>query len=381
MLELKQGIFYVGVKDDIRGTYNNAYLIKGEKTALIDTVLFELSVEYIKNIEEIIPVQDIDYLICNHTEPDKSGAVGEILKLNPDITVIGTIAGIKNIKEIVNTEFKEQIAKNGAVIDLGNGKRVEFSILPNLNWPDTMVTYEKQTKVLFSCDIFSAYYDCDTGMDSNKHEAAMRCYYDDKLSQYSKFVKTAMNKLLQLDITDIYTGYGPIISDKITDVINKYLKWSDIVSSKEKTVVVFYASNYGYTKEMAEIVTNTIKDFVFEVKCYDYCKTDINTMISALNSADALAFGTPTLNRNAAKPMWELISNTDMVNMRNKPYFVFGSYGWGGEGLMLVHNQLEEMKLRPFSKPFGSILKLSDEKKTELLKYVKKFTESIKKEI
>ena len=169
MLELKNNIFYVGVKDptlrtfDIfmeteYGTTYNAYLVKGEKTALIETAHEKLLDSYISNIEEIMPVSEIDYLICNHTEPDHSGSVRKILELNPDIEVVGSIAAIRNLKEITNMTFKEHIAKDGAELDLGDGKVLKFCIVPNLHWPDTMVTYLESEKTLFSCDVFGAHY-------------------------------------------------------------------------------------------------------------------------------------------------------------------------------------------------------------------------------
>lgn len=381
MFELKDGIFYVGVKDEKLGAYNNAYLVKGEKTALIDTVSEELTEEYIKNIEEIIPLKDIDYLICNHTEPDKSGAVGRVLELNPDIAVVGTIAAVKNIKEIVNSGFNEQIAKNGAVIELG-GKSLGFCILPNLNWPDSMVTYERDSKTLFSCDIFSSYSCNDTvteKINEKIFELGLKLYFDEKLSPYCDFVRTAADKLSRLDIDCIFTGFGPVITDNVEYVIEKYTEWSSPKENKELTAAIFYASNYGYTREMAKTVYDTLKACGIRTECFDISNGDVEDVVENLNNADALVFGSPTVNRNAPKCMWDLISYIDMVNSRNKRYFVFGSYGWGGEAAMLIHKHLEEMKLRPFSKPFGAILKLSDEKKTELEKYTRNFAKSLKK--
>ena len=211
MLELKNNIFYVGVKDptlrtfDIfmeteYGTTYNAYLVKGEKTALIETAHEKLLDSYISNIEEIMPVSEIDYLICNHTEPDHSGSVKKILELNPDIEVVGSIAAIRNLKEITNMTFKEHIAKDGAELDLGDGKVLKFCIVPNLHWPDTMVTYLESEKTLFSCDVFGAHYCEDAVVDEDiiyydKYEKAMKVYYDCIVSPFNAFVVKALEKL------------------------------------------------------------------------------------------------------------------------------------------------------------------------------------------
>lgn len=127
---------------------------------------------------------------------------------------------------------------------------------------------------------------------------------------------------------------------------------------------------------MADVIEKTLKSCDFDVKEYDVAEIN-DEMITALHSADALVFGTPTINRNAVKPVWDIISSIDLVNMKNKPCFVFGSYGWGGEGIQLVHNHLELLKLKPFEKPFGCIFNPSDEKLAELEDYTKKFAETI----
>ena len=212
MLELKNNIFYVGVKDptlrtfDIfmkteYGTTYNAYLVKGEKTALIETAHEKLLDSYISNIEEIMPVSEIDYLICNHTEPDHSGSVKKILELNPDVEVVGSIAAIRNLKEITNMTFKEHIAKDGAELDLGDGKVLKFCIVPNLHWPDTMVTYLESEKTLFSCDVFGAHYCEDAVVDEDiiyydKYEKAMKVYYDCIVSPFNAFVVKALEKVV-----------------------------------------------------------------------------------------------------------------------------------------------------------------------------------------
>ena len=199
MLELKNNIFYVGVKDptlrtfDIfmkteYGTTYNAYLVKGEKTALIETAHEKLLDSYISNIEEIMPVSEIDYLICNH------------------------IAAIRNLKEITNMTFKEHIAKDGAELDLGDGKVLKFCIVPNLHWPDTMVTYLESEKTLFSCDVFGAHYCEDAVVDEDiiyydKYEKAMKVYYDCIVSPLlSRHLKSCRHLTLKwfVTVTDLY---------------------------------------------------------------------------------------------------------------------------------------------------------------------------------
>ena len=383
MSEIKNNIFYTGVKVSDNGTSYNSYIVQGEKTAIIDGVPENLSDEFIKNIEEILPIKNIDYIVCNHTEPDHSGSVRKVIEKNSDITVIGTIAAIKNLKEITNMTFNEMIAKDGEVLDLGKGKQLKFIITPNLNWPDTMMTYELDEKVLFSCDVFGSCFSEDNKTfdyeltDSDKYKKAQKDYYDTVMKPFGGFVSKAMEKISDLDISMLCTGCGPIITKDISDIIGKYGIWSKEYKENKKTLAVFYVSTYGYTRDMADMIADTASKQGFEVRVFDIQKSSAEEMCEALNSAYALAFGTPTVNRTAPEEVWNVISKLDMVNRKGTPYFVFGSYGWSGEALHYVHAYLNMLHLKPFDKPFANLLKLSDEKRNELKEYTKRFTESI----
>ncbi|MCD8180115.1 MAG: FprA family A-type flavoprotein [Firmicutes bacterium] len=368
MRKLRDNIFHVGTAG------SNAYLVKGEKTALIDAVREEYADIYIQNIEEIMPVSEIDYIIFNHTEPNCSGAAGKILEINPDIEVVGTIAAIKNLKEITNTTFNEHIAKNGAVIDLGNGAALRFCIVPNLNWPDTMATYSENDRVLFSGDIFGSNY-IGAADNSEEYNDALKAYFDDIISPFKPFAAKAMEKISLFEIDAVYPSRGAVIENNADAVIKKYAEWSKPMERTVKTASVFYVSEYGYTAAMADTVCAALSESGFEVKRFNAAECDEAEMLRALNASDALAFGTHTINRNAAKPILNIISSLDLVSMNAAPCMVFGSYGWSGEGIHIVHNQLAMMRLKPFEKPFGCILKPSRETLGELERYTRKFAD------
>lgn len=371
MLKLRDNIFCVGVKDTAVGANNNAYLVMGEKTALIDTVSAELSQEYIKNIEEILPISEIDYLVCNHSEPDKSGAVRRVLELNPNIEVIGTIAAIKNLKEITNMTFNEHIAKDGASLDLGNGTELQFCIVPNLNWPDTMVTYETQSRTLFSCDMFSSYCDCE---DDNGYENALKEYYNRFLSHFKGFVQRGIEKISSFDIQLICVGYGTVIEEYISKVMADYKNWSIAAESDIKTVSVFYSSRYGNTAKMADVIEHTLKKNGFNVKMLDEVNDDT---AETLNNSDAIIFGTSTENKNAPAQIRNAVARLSPMSVKGKPYFVFGSYGWSGEGIQLVNDALKLLKMKPFEKPFSVYFAPSDKDIDELNEYTERFSDMI----
>jgi flavorubredoxin len=369
MTELKNNIFYIGTGKSNSNMGSNAYLIKGKKIAVIDGVAAEFENEYISNIEEITPISKIDYIIFNNTAAEHSGSFEKILELNPQIEVIGTIAAIKNLKEITNREFNEHIAKDGAELDLGNGQILKFMITPNLPWPDTMMTYIENEKILFSCNAFSS----NLKFDENYNEAALQIYFDEVISPFKPFALKTASKLSNMKINTIYTGFGPILTGS---VIDKYIEWSTPIAKENKTVVIVYTSQSGNTAHMAEIIEKTMRECGVEVDVVNLSDFE-GSIKDKINSADAIAFGTPTVNRNAMQSIWASIAKLDLVNMKNTPCFVFGSYGWGGEGLHFVHNHLKLIRLRPFEKPFGCLFKMSADDEAELIKYTKRFLETM----
>ncbi len=381
MLEIKKNIFYVGVKD--KNTTYNSYIVRGEKTALIETARKGFEEALIRNIEEILPVSEIDYLICNHTEPDHSGCVKEILEINPDIEVVSTIAGVKNLKEITNMPFNEHIAKDMAELALGDGVTLRFMIVPGLPWPDTMVTYTNGA--LFTCDMFCADYgeavlDSDIA-DKEAYDKALELFFSKRLSPFKPFVKKALERLSDIDADTICAGHGPALRNYAKEVIRKYGAWSNADLRVGKTAALFYDSVYGYTAEMADIIEHTMAESGIEVKSFNIAQSRETEMLSALNSSDALAFGSPTINKNASKKVWDIISSLDMINSKGKPYIVFGSYGWGGEGTELVYRHLKMQGMRAFEKPMSVILKPSNEDKERISEFASRFAEFIKKEI
>lgn len=385
MIELKENIFYVGIKAPSHRTTYNAYLVRGEKNALIETVCADFADDYIKNISEIMPVSEIDYLVCTHTEPDHSGCVGKILELNPDIEVVSTIAAIKNLQEITNKTFNEHTAKHGARINLGKGMEAEFCITPNLPWPDTMVTYIEKAKTLFSCDIFAANYIADTvsdaNVDENSYRLAAKTFFTERIYPFRPFMRTALEKISGFDFDMICAGHGPVLEKFSREITGLYKNWCEDENKSEKKAAVFYVSRYGYTAEMAKTVSDTLTENGFDAELCNASENAPDSMLDVLNKADILAFGSPTINKNAAKDLWDIITRADLINIKGKPCMIFGSYGWGGEGLTLLYKTLQAMRLKVFDKPFGVILKPSGENIDGLQNYTRRFAEYIKKEI
>ncbi|MGF1673567.1 MAG: MBL fold metallo-hydrolase, partial [Rivularia sp. (in: cyanobacteria)] len=149
------------------GTTYNSFIIRGEKTALVDTSHEKFRKLYFDTLNGLINPAEIDYLIISHTEPDHSGLVKDFLQLVPEVTVVGSKVAIQFLENLVHQPFKNQIVKNGDRLDLGNGHELEFVIAPNLHWPDTIFTYDHKTQILFTCDAFGMHYCSDATFDED----------------------------------------------------------------------------------------------------------------------------------------------------------------------------------------------------------------------
>lgn len=392
--KLKDNVYYVGVSDkelavfDIImetefGTTYNAYMVKGEKTALIETVHDKGVDEYVKNINEIQDIKTIDYVICNHTEPDHSGSLVRLLELNPDITVFGTTAALNNLKQITNRDFHSQLVKDGDTLDLGDGLVLQFIIAPNLHWPDTMMTYLASRKVLFSCDVLGAHY-CGAGVldtdiqNKTDYDRAFKEYYDAIVAPFAPFVQKGLAKLDGVDVDMVCNSHGPVLTSLIGEGLQKYSDWSKPVVREQKTAVIFYVSAYGYTKKLAQAMKEALDAKGVPVKSYDLIEHDMHEMRAEMNSADMVFVGTPTINRNALEPVWELLAGIDMMNVRGKAFAVFGSYGWSGEGCPLVESYLKALKIKTFEEPFRVIFNPSAEDLQNAAAFAERFADEMK---
>ncbi|SEW41728.1 FprA family A-type flavoprotein [[Clostridium] fimetarium] len=392
-MKIAENVVYVGMQNpgmrnfDIimttgYGTTYNSYLIMGEKNVLIETVHNTYTKEYIEKIEEYVKISDIDYVILNHTEPDHSGSLSEILNMNPEIIVIGTAAAIKNLKNITNQTFKSQLVKQGDSLDIGNDQVFDFIIAPNLHWPDSMFTYYKKEKILFSCDVFGSHY-CEQFLydyqlkNPNLYEIERKNYYDCIFAPFKKFVLSGIEKIENLDIELICCSHGPILKTGIKETIKLYKKWSSPVE-KPVYAAIFYVSAYGYTRQMAEIMKDCITKEGIKVEIFDLLGLSLEEYAAIMNDANAVLFGSPTINGDALEPIWNLIDKSVMPLAKGKPALVFGSYGWSGEACQLLSERLKGLRYNVFPTNLKVQFKPSDEDIQNIKDTMKEFIPLIK---
>ena len=354
------------------GTTYNAYLVRGEKTALIETVPAAFGAEYISNIEKIMAIEQIDYVIFNHTAPEHGGMLGALLEKNPEIGVVATIAGLKNLQGIVNQPFQEILAKDGMQLDLGDDVLLEFLIVPNLPWPDTMFTYFAKEKTLFSGDAMSA-HTCD---DARYGECFSK-FFRHVIAPQKIFLKKAMERISILEIQRICPSHGPILCEKAKEAIEKYTAWSARQENHPKRIAVFYTSATGFTKQLAEACRSALLDTDADVQMYDVAECREETIRQALEGADGILIGTPTINRNAPKPIWDVFSCIDAVAMQQIPVGIFGVCGWSGEACTLLAQHAKALRLNVFETPQKVIFCPAKEDLDRIKAYAMRFYEAV----
>lgn len=354
-------IFDVIMRTDYGTTYNS-YIIKGsKKTALIETCHLTYWEQYLENIKEVCDPASIDYIILNHCEPDHSGVLAKLSKQCPNAEIIASQAGSIYLKNITNLpDFKVRVAKDGDVLDLG-GKELQFINAPFLHWPDSMFTWCEAEKTLFSCDFLGCHYCEPHDFDYHvaypaKYEDAFRYYYVGIFGPFPAYVQNGLAKIKDLDIDFVCNSHGPIITKgcRLDYVKQKYNEWSQPRKNAVKTVPVFYCSAYGNTGLVAEEFRLGILEVLPEaaVTVYDINNYPMADMQAALNSSDAFAVGSPTINADAVAPVWNLLSHVDAIGNRKKPAFAFGSYGWSGEAVPNIVARMTGLKLAVFGEGF-----------------------------
>jgi NADH oxidase (H2O-forming) len=363
VIEIKPGIHWIGVKDpDLRvfddlfptkyGTTYNSYLVKGkEKTAIIDTVKGKRCEEFLANVKKVMDPADVDYYIVNHTEPDHSGSLAYMLDHSPKAVVFSTQAARTFLGNQIHTPFESHVVKDNEVIDLG-GRHLRFVIAPFLHWPDTMFTLLEEDGCLFTCDAFGAHY-CGTSIFADEEPDftdEMEFYFNCLVRPFKDKALAAIDKIRGERIEMICPSHGPIRRKGLAEVIGNYEKWS-APPGPEKRIVIFYLSPHGNTERMANAVAKGASIPGVTVDICHITAHSANEIRELMESADALVFGSPTINRDLPKPMWDVLSYISTVKLKTNISGVFGSYGWSGEACRIAEERLKGLNLKLPAQP------------------------------
>lgn len=388
-LKVKEDIFWVGALDfDIRtfdvvmyteyGTTYNSYVVKGsEKTVLIEAAKGKFFEEHLERLNDITTPEKIDYLVVNHTEPDHTGSIEKLLDINPNMTIIGSAFAIKFLKEITNKDFKSKIVKDGEEISLGN-KTLTFLSVPFLHWPDSMYTYIKEDKTLFTCDSFGCHY-CDEKVFNDLIEGdfldAYKYYFDCIMGPFKDYIKNALDKIKDLEIETICPGHGPVLRTDIEKYVKYYEEWCK--NDKIDEIVIGYVSSYGYTKVLAEEVFKGVEASGIKAKLYDLETADKEEVLSNIGVAKGLLIGTPTIADDTLPPIWNILVSLNANVHKGLKAGVFGSYGWNGAGITNVEGRFKQLKFKMPVESLKIILNPSLEQKEQAYNFGKEFANNI----
>lgn len=403
-IQLRKNLWYDGVLDpDIRisdiivktekGTTYNSYVLKGsEKTAVFETAKFKFWDEFEESLREVVDPKDIDYLILNHTEPDHSGSIEKLIELNPRITIVATGTAHDFLPNIINYDYNSMVVADNDTLSLGD-ITLRFMIVPNLHWPDTMITYDEEDHILFTCDVFGAHY-CDPAVllskvqDRQSYEFYAKYYFDCILGPFrDPYMIDALKRVDDLKIEMICTGHGPVIDnqagvDRIIDLTKQWCGVDEHLNpvnpdSKKKLVVIPYVSAYGYTERLAFEIRKGIEEACgadnVTIRMYDVIHDDVEHMGDDLAACDGLMIGTPTILGDALNPIWNVLSNLYPPIHSGKLAAAFGSYGWSGEGVPHVIERLKQLRMNVMDDGFRVRLNPSDVQELDAYEYGYRF--------
>ncbi len=353
--QIKPNIFSVGAVDWDRrlfdeliplpdGTSYNSYLIKGtEKIVLIDTVDPTKQYELVENLKEL-KIDKIDYIVTNHAEQDHSGALPKILSI------------YKNAKVVTNKKCKDMLMNlllipenkfitinDGETISLGD-KTLEFIYAPWVHWPETMLTYLIEDKILFSCDFFGSHLAASELFvtdEAKVYEAAKR-YYAEIMMPFRTIIRKNLEKIKDLDIEIIATSHGPIY-DKPEFIINAYKEWvSDDVKNE---VIIPYVSMHGSTKKMVEYLVNALTERDITLKPFNLTVTDIGELAISLVDAATIVIASPTVLVGTHPSVVFATYLANALRPKTKFVSIIGSYGWGGKMVKQLSDMIPNLKV------------------------------------
>ncbi|MFA6940665.1 MAG: anaerobic nitric oxide reductase flavorubredoxin [Clostridiaceae bacterium] len=330
-----------------KGSSYNSYLIRDEKTVLIDTVWSPFSKEFIANLKKEIDLSNIDYIIMNHSESDHSGALLDLMKEIPDTPIYCTKSGTKILKGTYHQDWNFREVKTGDTLDIGKNKLV-FVEAKMLHWPDTMFTYLTGENVLFSNDGFGQHFTSehmynDLVDTSELYQEAIK-YYANILTPYSKFVENKISEILGLNLAVdmICPSHGIIWRDNPLQIVNKYMEWAK--NYKENQITIIYDTMWNATRRMAETIAEGISsvDKTVTVKIFKSGKGDKNDILTEVFKSKLILVGSSTINKGILSSAAGVLEMIKGLNFKEKKAAAFGSYGWGGESVKLITEELSK---------------------------------------
>ena len=360
-VEIINGVYWVGAVDwevrefhghhynTVNGTTYNCYLVKGQKTALVDTVHAPFAKELFERLQQLISLDKLDYLVVNHVESDHSGALPAIMAQAPQATIICTRNGEKAIRQHYQAEgWKFQQVKTGDVVDLG-GRTLSFIEATMLHWPDSMFTYVPELALLLSNDAFGQHLASSSRFDDEVDHSILMDeaskYYANILTPFDLLVEKKIKEVQQanLSIQIIAPSHGVIWRKAPEEILAAYLKWA--TSPGEKRIIVAYDTMWGSTEQMAHAVMEGVTEGGVIAKLYLLPVSDRTEVLRDIVESRGLVLGCATINKRVLPGMAEILEDLRGLHPEGKIGFAFGSQGWGGGAVKVMEDTMDEIKV------------------------------------
>lgn len=400
--KIVDGVWWTGVNDFTNDLFEgiwpipdgvsiNSYVVKGEKIALIDLVKEGgggSSEDLIGQLASIdIKPDDVDYLILNHLEPDHTGYLRNFRILCPNAEILTSKKGVPLVEAFYGITEKVRAVEDGEELDIGNGKKFVFAYIPNVHWPETMVTYEASDKILFSCDAFGSFgafkgaiFDDEVSEEDHEFfERETLRYYANIVGPFSNSVLKAIDKAGGLDIEIIAPSHGLIWRADPGRIINRYIKYANYMSQPaEPKITVIWGSMYGNTETMMRSVLKGIAKEGVRVKVMKVPETDVSYVLAEAWESAGLVIAMPTYEYKIFPPVKYVLDIFEYKHVWHKKVLRIGSYGWSGGAERHFEKAVEKLKwdligpLEYQGQPSAADMKKGEELGAELAREVKK---------
>lgn len=360
-VEIRPGVFWVGVNDRVielfeglwpigrEGISINSYLIRDEKSALIDLSKEMLTEDYLAGLADIFDIASLDYIVINHMEPDHSGALTRLRQLAPQAVILGMPKTVGMLKDFYDLTENVEKLTNGQELSLG-AHTLRFVYTPFVHWPETMMTYLVEEKILFPCDGFGGYgaldgsiFD-DTCADLAYYEAQALRYFTNIVAAFSKSVLSAISKFEGMPIEIVAPSHGLVWRKDPARILELYQRWSEYYSSPaEVGVTALLGTMYRNTEHALSAALEGVASQGVPVRVYDVRKTHISYILSDLWTRRGVLVAAPTYEGGLFPPMLDALMMADRKRVTHRKAAYLGSYAWGGGGQKEFESMAEKM--------------------------------------
>lgn len=351
-------MLFESIWDTPHGVTLNSYIVKGEKTAIIDGFIGwdgvpETLYQSLADIN--IDPKNINYLILNHLEPDHSGWIKDFMKINQDFEILTTKKGADLVRAFYGDDLNVRIVEDGDQLDLGKGMNLTFYPTPNVHWPETMLTYESNSKTLFSCDLYGAFGYIDGKLfddelsdeeDALFEEEGLR-YFSNVMTTFSSMAERAIKKTEALDIKVVAPGHGIVYRKHPGQIIDAYKRYCQYAKGLGKNeVALLWGSMYGMTQIAVDNIVEWLKNEGVKVNVLQLPQASKSEIVMTVFKSAALILAAPTYEYKLFPPMAHAIDEIGRKRIVGKPVLRFGSYGWSGGAEKELKELVENHRLK-----------------------------------